>query len=479
MESEQIDARRIPATLTQLAVPAERLQYFPGNARRSDLERIKKSLRRYGQYKPIQVRSSNMTVIAGNHTLEAARELGWDEIAVTFIDVDDDEAIRINLIDNKLNDFGTYDDEALEALKAQLPDLQDTGWDQDDMVADLTPPADLPRGNLADMFGAPPFSVLDARQGSWRDRKNAWKALGIESELGRDGGLVYASRATRFRNWYEMKNELQAKAGHTLTDDEIEAGAAGRLLPTNDGGGTSIFDPVLTELMYRWFAPAGGHVLDPWAGGSVRGIVASRLGRNYTGVELRPEQVTANRAQGHLATGPLPEWIVGESTEQLTGMAGKGYAYDMVLGCPPYYDLESYSDDPRDLSNMSKDEFDAAMYRNVAAAAALLKDDRYMVFVVGGVRDKKGAVMDMRSLMIGAAAAAGLSLQNDAILLTPVGTLRLHAAKTFVATRGLSRTHQDILVFLKGDRKRAAAAMSLQETQATLETLNEAGDDAE
>ena len=61
--------------------------------------------------------------------------------------------------------------------------------------------------------------------------------------------------------------------------------------------GTSIFDPVLCELAYRWFSPPQGIVLDPFAGGSVRGIVASHLGRKYTGIDLRSEQIIANRAQ--------------------------------------------------------------------------------------------------------------------------------------------------------------------------------------
>ncbi|MGB3312861.1 MAG: DNA methyltransferase, partial [Albidovulum sp.] len=68
--------------------------------------------------------------------------------------------------------------------------------------------------------------------------------------------------------------------------------------------GTSIFDPVLCEIAYRWFCPQGGTVLDPFAGGSVRGIVASQLGRAYVGIELRAEQVAANQAQAALGAGP-------------------------------------------------------------------------------------------------------------------------------------------------------------------------------
>jgi len=62
------------------------------------------------------------------------------------------------------------------------------------------------------------------------------------------------------------------------------------------GGGTSIFDPVLCEVAYRWYAPPGGRILDPFAGGSVRGVVAAVLGYDYTGIDLRQEQVEANQA---------------------------------------------------------------------------------------------------------------------------------------------------------------------------------------
>jgi hypothetical protein len=76
-----------------------------------------------------------------------------------------------------------------------------------------------------------------------------------------------------------------------IADGDIQGGMA------SGQSGTSIFDPVLCELAYRWFSPPGGLVLDPFAGGSVRGIVAAKCGREYIGVDLRPEQVAANREQ--------------------------------------------------------------------------------------------------------------------------------------------------------------------------------------
>lgn len=128
--------------------------------------------------------------------------------------------------------------------------------------------------------------------------------------------------------------------------------------------GTSIFDPVLCELVYRWFCPPTGHVLDPFAGGSVRGIVAGVLKRSYTGIDLRPEQVKANEVQARriLKKGHgKVKWIVGDSVN-VVDLAPR--EYDLVFSCPPYADLERYSDDPRDLSTMKYADF-LDVYRTI------------------------------------------------------------------------------------------------------------------
>ncbi|QPE04122.1 pyridoxal-phosphate dependent enzyme [Microbacterium schleiferi] len=149
-----------------------------------------------------------------------------------------------------------------------------------------------------------------------------------------------------------------------------------------------------------------------------------------------------------------PTWIEGDSTIALADVEGE--SFDMALGCPPYYDLESYSDDPRDLSNLSPAEFDAAMARTVAQVGRVLRDDSFAVFVVGSVRDKKGHILDMRRCMSQACEAAGMALVNDAVLLTPVGSAAMRAARGFRGSRTLARVHQEVLVYVKGSRKAAA-----------------------
>lgn len=228
--------------------------------------------------------------------------------------------------------------------------------------------------------------------------------------------------------------------------------------------GTSIFDPVLCELVYRWFCPPGGTVLDPFAGGSVRGIVASKLGRRYVGIDLRAEQVAANEAQAsRICVDNKPCWIVGDS-RRLSEHLEEDVRADLVFSCPPYGDLEVYSDDPADLSTLDYPEFCEGYRAIISASCERLKFDRFACFVVGDYRDKKGFYHGFVSETIAAFAAAGAVLYNDAVLVTAVGSLPIRAAEAFEGSRKLGKTHQNVLVFCKGDPKRATQAIGAVES---------------
>lgn len=54
----------------------------------------------------------------------------------------------------------------------------------------------------------------------------------------------------------------------------------------------SMFDPVLCEIMYKWYCPKGGKIIDCFAGGAVRGLMAYKFGYNYTGIDLSRKQIT-------------------------------------------------------------------------------------------------------------------------------------------------------------------------------------------
>lgn len=141
----------INPAIADLVVPITELTPYDGNAKRHDLPTIAASLKANSQYKPLTVRRSDdpnrhNVVLAGNGTLEAARDLlHWTEIAISYVECDDATARRIVLVDNRSNELGGgYDGEALAALLAGLNgDFDGTGFDQDDLddlLDELAPP---------------------------------------------------------------------------------------------------------------------------------------------------------------------------------------------------------------------------------------------------------------------------------------------------------------------------------------------------
>lgn len=279
------------------------------------------------------------------------------------------------------------------------------------------------------------------------------------SDDGKDnGGVLMPSHTSGDPGFYAKKRAREAELGRALTTEEF---IRDHYEPpdTSIASGTSIFDPVLCEMAYRWFCPPGGTVLDPFAGGSVRGIVAAKLGRNYVGIDLRPEQVAANRDQGLAILGPddgAATWIAGDSADLDNHVRED---VDFLFSCPPYADLERYSDDPADLSTMDYAGFREAYAGIIAKAAARLRDDRFACFVVGDVRDKRGFYRNFPGHTIQAFEDAGLRLYNEAILVTAAGSLPIRVGRQFEVGRKLGKTHQNIFVFVKGDPAKATQAV--------------------
>ena len=274
---------------------------------------------------------------------------------------------------------------------------------------------------LKERFIVPPFSILDSSKGYWQNKKNEWLSLGIKSEIGRDSSLTYKRCGDK---------------------DFVGLEIAKR------GGNISIFDPVLCELMYKWFCPEKGKILDPFAGGSVRGIVAEKLGYKYTGVELRKEQVNSNNEQSK-KIGVFPKWFVGDgrNVDKLVNES----MFDMIFTCPPYFNLEVYSDLEEDLSNArSYDEF-LEMYEEVInKSLGKLMYNRFFVIVISNVRDKNGFYLNLVGDTISIMKKYNVFLYNDVIFINPIGSLTLRVNKFFSEYRKLGKIHQNILIFFKG-----------------------------
>ena len=269
---------------------------------------------------------------------------------------------------------------------------------------------------LKDAFGENPFSILDTKGGDWHNRKRQWIKMGIKSEIGRN------AKTFAMHEWAKDK---------------------GKGMPSD----TSIFDPGLCELMYRWFCPEGGSILDPFAGGSVRGIVANYLGYNYTGIDIREEQVESNREQAREILDPTiqPCWHIGDSNVVLDTIEGP---YDLVFSCPPYADLEVYSDLEGDISNMEYEDFLVAYESIISKACSKLKSGGFAIFVVGEIRDKKGYYRGFVPHTYNAFEKCGMRLYNEAIFANGWASAGMRAVGNMKSQK-LVKVHQNILIFKK------------------------------
>lgn len=260
-----------------------------------------------------------------------------------------------------------------------------------------------------------PFSILDTRTKEWKSRKEYWiTSFGIQSELGRE------DTQSRTMFWDTTSN-------------------------------VSMFDPVLCELMYDWFSPRSGKVLDPFAGGSVRGIVAEELERKYTGIDLSESQILANQKQSQ-----KPRWIIGDSFDILDTLYDE--FYDFIFTCPPYYDLEVYTNNPEDISTMDVDLFDIKYKAILQKSVKKLKNNRFYGIVVSEVRDvsvtgkySTGRYRGLVRKTIDILESTGLEFYNDMILFNSQHQASRIGKTYFERNRKIPSVHQNILVFIKGN----------------------------
>lgn len=262
---------------------------------------------------------------------------------------------------------------------------------------------------LKDIFVVPPISVLDVKQGYWKQRRKYWLGIGIESELGRDENLLSLSPL--------LKKKQKS---------------------------TSIFDPVLCEIMYKWFSEENDYIYDPFCGGSVRGIVASKCNRHYTGIDIRDEQLQANQKQvDTLCDSHKPVYYHTDKK--------KVKNYDFFFTCPPYFNLEKYSDREDDLSNMTEEKFWIEYERIIKESVDKLKNNRFAAIVVGDVRRKDGSYLLLPQKTVEIFSKYGLGLYNELILLQEPATAAMRAFNYMNSSRKIAKAHQNVLVFVKGN----------------------------
>jgi hypothetical protein len=439
--------------ISQLKTNNGQIEGLPKNPRflkDEKFEKLKKSLQEDPEMLELREiiaydNNGQLVVICGNMRLRAMQDLGIKEAPTKILPTETSiEKLKAYTIKDNVG-FGEHDWEIL-ANEWDVEQLEDWGLDVPNFETDEETQLTEQNKKLSDRFIIPPFSVLDTKQAVWQQRKNFWLSLGIKSEEGRK------SMALNFSGF----KDSNVVRGNGLKWSQSTKDMVSKIAGKSDG--VSIFDPVLCELAYQWFNIPNGKILDPFAGGSVRGIVAAKLGFQYLGNDLRQEQIDANRinAKEVLQYAELyPTWTCGDSLNIDT--IAKGYKADMIFSCPPYADLEVYSDAKEDISNMPYDKFIEVYKEIIKKTCGQLKEDRFAVFVVGDVRDKKGFYQNFVSDTIMAFWNCGVILYNEMILLNSVGNAGMRASKTFNGGRKVIKVHQNVLVFYKGNPKNIKA----------------------
>lgn len=286
---------------------------------------------------------------------------------------------------------------------------------------------------LSDRYIVPPFSILNTISQNWQKRKDVWEKMGINSVQGRNVKRNNANPVNTFSARGEKAKEAER---------------------------TSTFDPLLAEILCKWFSNQKDVILDPFAGGSVRGIVCAALDRDYLGIDLSKDQVAENYEQlvdveSRYELDGHAQWVC-EDSEVYLKEAAYNFVADMVLTCPPYYNLEKYSTDNRDLSNLPTYRAFLDKYGQILRySSMILADNRFFVIVVSEVRNPVtgeyyGLVPDTIRML----KECGLHYYNEIILENNIGSLPIRAPKYFDQSRKIGRHHQNILVFYKGNTKK-------------------------
>lgn len=305
-----------------------------------------------------------------------------------------------------------------------------------------------PSVSLAERFVAPPFSILDTRQGYWQKRKKAWRE--IIGDLGESRQCTFIkSPEMRYKTLYEKSIEERKKLGISFTE-YLEKYVPKEVKESYKGvcsAGVSILDPVMAETMCRWFGFENAKTFDPFAGDSVFGYVSAKLGNEFTGIEIREEQAMLNNER---VEGMKAKYINDDGQNVAKHIMYE--SQDLLFSCPPYFDLEVYSDLENDASNQdSYEDFIKILENAFKDSTKCLKNNRFAVICVGDVRNKtNGCYYDFCGDIKRIFKEAGMNLYNEIILIENSVTSPLRASN-YMKTRKVVKMHQNILVFYKGD----------------------------
>jgi 16S rRNA G966 N2-methylase RsmD/CBS domain-containing protein len=388
---------------------------------------LAKIIRKQGWRSPIVVSKLSGFIVKGHGRYEASKLLNVETVPVDFQDYDNPASEHADLLaDNRIAELAVVDEDKLSDLLNNDSifagfDIELTGFelseipvfDSDGDVYDKYDEGE--KGSMTKNFGVPPFSILDTRQGYWQERKKKW-------------------------------NEIIGDQGETR---ENTLAANGSVMESI--GSVSLLDATLAEIICRWFGLEGFKAFDCFAGDTVFGFICASLGMDFTGIELRKEQADINNKRVNDAGLPA-KYICDDAINMNKHIEDN--SIDLFFSCPPYADLEVYSDDPKDLSNMEHDDFFKVYKTALSNTYSKLKDNRFAIITISEVRNKNGCFINLVPKTIDIMTSAGYKFYNELILVNSAGTLPLRAGKSMNSSRKVGRMHQNVLVFYKGSIKK-------------------------
>jgi len=391
-------------------------EYNPRQLTKDQFNQISDSIKRFGIVDPIIVNKNKERkniIIGGHQRVKVAKSLDFKDVPCVELDLTPDKERELNIRLNK--NTGEWDFDSL-ANFFDTDDLLEWGFsDKDLSFFDLTDEEGI-YNKLEESFIIPPFSIFDTKQGYWQDRKKKWN------------------------NLIGDKGESRENTLHNSNSSEKDV--------MNKMSSVSILDPVIAEIANNWFGLDNCNTFDCFAGDSVFGYVSDYLGNKFIGIELRQEQTDLNNKR---LKGSKSKYICDDGQNVLKHIQPK--TQDLLFSCPPYFDLEVYSELKNDASNQKEyKDFLNILDKAFTDSIKCLKNNRFAFIVVGDLRDKKGFYYgfpdDIKKIFI----KNNMPLYNEMILCEVLGTLP-QRARRFMNNRKVGKCHQNILVFYKGDTK--------------------------
>jgi len=399
------------------------LKPYPNNPRNNSkaVAPVKESILKFGFKVPLVVDKNNV-IVCGHTRYYASKEIGLEKVpCVVADDLTQEQIDAFRLVDNRTAEFAEWNFDKLAEELSSIPDFNLDAFDFDGLMAGFKYKTHKEKeGILKRSFLVSPFSILDTRSGTWQERKRVWNSF--------IGDKVQA------------RENAKSLPPPSLTPGMLEV---------------SLLDSVLAEVLCRWFVPnktkETQKTFDCFAGDTVFGFVSSYLGNEFVGIELRKEQADFNNSRVK-EFNLNAKYICDDGRNVAKHLEPE--SQDFLFSCPPYFDLEVYSDDPKDASNQKTyEDFLNILDTAFSEALKCLKNNRFAVVVCGDVRNKKnGEYYCFPQDIVKIFKKNGVGLYNEIILINVVGSAHLRAAHN-MKSRKVVKVHQNVLVFYKGDTK--------------------------